>query len=169
MKHCIPKPQTGRRILATIIDYAVVFAFTFWYTMTFGTPNDEGGYTVSGFSVWGLVRFWGLWIVGTEGFCGQTLGHALVGLKVVNIDGSPISLGQSLKRRLCDAVEISWCFGLLAFILVKSTGNQQRLGDIIAKTYVVRKDQEALPEFEFESELPLSRDLETPANIETKS
>jgi uncharacterized RDD family membrane protein YckC len=169
MKQFIPKPQTGRRVLATIIDYAVVFAFTFWYTMTFGTLNDKGGYTVSGFSVWGLVLFWGLWIVGTEGFCGQTLGHALVGLKVVSLDGSPISLGQSLKRRLCDAVEVSWCFGLLALILVKGTGNQQRLGDIIAKTYVVGKDQETLPEFEFESGLPLSTDLEKPASVEVNS
>ena len=99
-------------------------------------------------------------MVGTEAYCGQTLGHALLGIKVVSLDGSAISFGQALKRRLCDAIEISWCFGLIAFILVKSTGNQQRLGDIVAKTYVTLKDEEVRSEFEFESDLPPTSALE---------
>lgn len=143
--------STGKRVLATIIDYVVVFAFFFWYVMTFGSPNEEGGNTVTGWLALVPVLFWALWIIGTESYCGQTLGHALVGLKVVSNDGSDITFRQSLKRRLCDAIEISWCFGLIAFFIVKGNERHQRLGDIIAKTLVVPKDYEFIPEFDFDS------------------
>ena len=154
------EPVTGKRVLATIIDYIIVFAFFFWYVMMFGSPNEEGGNTVSGWPTLVPILFWALWLIGTESYCGQTLGHALMGLKVIGNNGSAITFGQSLKRRLCDAIEISWCFGLIAFIIVKGNERHQRLGDIIAKTIVVAKDQDVLPEFDFDSELPLTSALQ---------
>jgi uncharacterized RDD family membrane protein YckC len=54
-------------------------------------------------------------------------------------------------RRICDALEISWCFGFVAFLLVKSSPYNQRLGDMIAKTRVVGKEEPG-PEVVFDFE-----------------
>jgi len=145
------EPNTGKRILATVIDYTVIFAFTWWFIMTFGEPNEEGGKTVSGAPALMPVMVWFGWLVITEALWGATLGHVLAGLKVVSFDGERPTFGQALLRRLSDALEIAWCFGLIAFILVKNTQSHQRLGDIWAKTYVIdSKTNLKESEFEFE-------------------
>src|SRR5688572_24317726 len=131
--------NTGQRVGASLIDYIIVVGFSFWFIMTFGEPNEEGGKTVQGFPALIPMIFWFCWFVLSERIFSKTLGHAVCGLKVISMDGSKPSFGQVLKRRLCDVVEISWCLGLIAFILVKNTQYRQRLGDIWAKTLVVDK------------------------------
>lgn len=146
------KPFIGKKILATFIDYTFIFALTFLYIMTFGKPNDEGGKTINGFPALLPVLVWFLYFVIIETYCSATLGHEIAGLKVVSIDGRKLTLTQIFKRRISDALEISWCFGLIAFMLVKNNTEQnQRLGDIWAKTRVIAKNEfEELPDFDFE-------------------
>jgi uncharacterized RDD family membrane protein YckC len=146
-----PYPNARKRVVATLIDYVVIGAFFMWFVMTFGEPNDEGGKTVSGTPALIPLAFWFVWLVLIEAFCGATLGHEIVGLKVVSVDGRKISFGQALKRRLCDPIEIGWCLGFIAFIVIKSTEYKQRLGDLWAKTLIVDKKQSLNGhEFEFE-------------------
>lgn len=146
------EPNITRRIGATIIDYIVIFSFFIWFVSTFGEPNEEGGKTVSGVAALIPCIFWFVWLVLPETFYGTTLGHVLMKLKVVSFEGNKITFVQALKRRLCDALEISWCFGLIAFLLVKNTQNNQRLGDILAKARVLNTNQDIIsPEFEFEN------------------
>ena len=133
-------PFTNKRVLATVVDYTIVFAFFFWFVFTFGTPNEEGEMEVSGMPALIPVGFWFCFLILPEGLFGQTLGHALAGIKVFSLDGTSLRVWQVIKRRLADAVEISWCFGLLAFTLVKNTNRHQRLGDIWANTVVLTKD-----------------------------
>jgi hypothetical protein len=40
--------NTSKRTGATIMDYVIIFAFSFGFVMYFGEPNSEGGKTVSG-------------------------------------------------------------------------------------------------------------------------
>jgi hypothetical protein len=48
-------------------------------------------------------------------------------------------------------LEIVWCFGLIAWLLVRSTENHQRLGDLVAKTAVIgRDDTQTTIDFDFE-------------------
>lgn len=139
MTNTLYESNTGKRILATIIDYTLIMCFTIIYIYQFGEPNDEGGYGVSGIKAMPPVLFWFLYIPFSEWKTGTTLGHWTVGLKIVSENGQTLTLGQSLKRRISDLIDISWCFGLVAFIVVKSTEKKQRVGDIIAKTLVVKK------------------------------
>ena len=133
-----------------MIDYMIITVFFIWYVTTFGERNDEG-WQITGLPALVPILFWFLWLVVIEAICGTTLGHELVGLKIVSIDGSKIDFLQALKRRICDAVEISWCFGLIAYILVKNTKYNQRLGDIWAKCLVVDKNEKFLvTDFDFE-------------------
>jgi uncharacterized RDD family membrane protein YckC len=142
----------NKRIGATIIDYVIIFALTFYYIYQFGTPNDEGGYTVTGWMALIPMAFWFFYFIIPETFLHATLGHLIFNLKVISIDNREPSFGQIFIRRISDALEIAWCFGLIAFILVKNTQQNQRLGDIRAKTLVIGKNETLKNnEFDFEN------------------
>lgn len=150
------KDLSGKRFASGAIDYLIIFAFSFLYILLFGEPNEEGGKTVSGWPALVPMVFWVCWLVLPEVIWGTTFGHVANGLKIISTTGEKPSFSQALKRRLCDAIEISWCFGLIAFILIKNTKLHQRLGDIWANTLVVNKDYQVQPDnFEFEQEKQL--------------
>lgn len=147
---------SGKRFASGAIDYLIIFAFTVLYILLFGETNEEGGKTVSGWPALVPMIFWACWLVLPEVLWGTTLGHVANGLKIISATGEKPSLSQALKRRLCDAIEMTWCFGLIAFILIKNTKFHQRLGDIWADTLVVDKDfQLQENRFEFEQEKQL--------------
>ncbi|WP_149275113.1 RDD family protein [Pareuzebyella sediminis] len=135
------QPNLTRRIIAGLVDYVLIFCFTIIYTYTIGEPNEEGGYGVSGFLALGPVLIWGVMTVGIEQWFGRTIGNSLVELKPKSINGlvdSPIFL-QSLQRHLLDPIDMSF-LGIVGIISINATEKNQRLGDIWAKTVVVRTD-----------------------------
>ncbi|HMH24417.1 MAG TPA: RDD family protein, partial [Puia sp.] len=83
-----------------------------------------------------------------------TMGHLIFKLKVVSLAGRKATFSQVFVRRICDVLEISWCFGLVAYLIARNTPNHQRLGDLVAKTMVV--DYAFMPDdvtFDFEEPL----------------
>lgn len=76
---------------------------------------------------------------------GQTPGKRLLGLRVVSADGAPASSGQHLLRSAVwpvDAVFPPLPFGVIGLGLIASTPLNQRLGDIVAGTLVVREQEQ---------------------------
>jgi len=131
------QPKLVRRTLATIIDYGLYLAFFIWLVVTYGVPNDEGGYSLNNDpkGLWVFV-FWFIYFPIIESFRGQTLGKVILGLRVVTKDGNPISFGQAFQRHLVDMIDFFF-FGIVAFITIKNTPDHQRLGDLLAKTIVI--------------------------------
>ena len=129
--------STGKRFLAGLIDYTIIFTITSLYIYTVGSPNDEGGYSVTGIAVLPINICWLLLIVCTEHFLGATIGNGIMGLSVKSLsDGKKPTLIQSLKRHLLDVIDM--CpFGIIGFITISNTPQKQRLGDIWAKTIVI--------------------------------
>jgi uncharacterized RDD family membrane protein YckC len=141
---------TSKRVVACLIDYTLIFVLTSYYVRHFGQEDTLGNYNVRNLAVLPPVALWFVYFVVAETF-GGTLGHRIFGLKIVSMDGQEVTFGRILVRRLCDAIEISWCFGFIAFLLVKNTQHRQRLGDIVAKTQVLgKKDLAPSIEFDFE-------------------
>lgn len=137
MRKIKTQPNISRRVIATLIDFIIYLPIWFAYVMYFGEPGNEGGYSVTGFKALPLLAFWFFYFPAMETLKGQTIGHMVTGLKVVTLSGNPISLGQAIKRRLLDAIDIFATFGLVAFITVKNSERHQRVGDQLAKTIVV--------------------------------
>lgn len=73
-----------------------------------------------------------------ESLFGCTLGKLICGLRVVGLNGLPPSGFQCLIRNVIRPFE---AFGLLGVILLDSTRRGQRLGDLAAATFVVRKNE----------------------------
>lgn len=128
-----------KRAVATLIDYCVYLPFWFFYTSQFGTLDADGGFTVSGWLVLPLLLSWFLYFPFIESLNGQTLGHRIVGLRVVRLNGKPITLTQSFKRRILDGFELIGTAGLIAFITAKNSNKHQRVGDIWARTIVIQE------------------------------
>lgn len=145
---------TSKRVYATLIDYTLLYALTIFYIVMAGTHTEDGTYSVTGLPALVPVLFWFVYIVIAEQYLGGTLGHQIFKLKVVSRDDRKITFGQTFVRRICDTVEISWCFGFIAWLLVKNTDHNQRLGDLVAKTMVIRQDDPSFePKFDFEHSL----------------
>ncbi|WP_298549248.1 RDD family protein [uncultured Aquimarina sp.] len=133
------EPHIGRRILAGFIDYIIIYTFFFTYLYAYGEPDSEGVYSVSGVLALPPILLWGLMTIGIEQLFGATIGNSIVGLKPVSINGidEKLSFGQSFIRHLLDPIDMFF-FGLVGILAIKNSDKNQRVGDLAAKTIVLR-------------------------------
>ena len=133
------QPNIGNRILAGLIDYGIIYGFTFAMIFILGEPNNDGGYSLNGVPSLIPVFFWLIMTVGLESGLGGTIGNSIIGLKAIPISGQnrKLSFGQSFKRHLLDPIDMFF-FGLPGIITIKNTDKNQRIGDLWAKTIVVK-------------------------------
>jgi uncharacterized RDD family membrane protein YckC len=136
------------RFVAVLIDGIVLIVPIVVITLLTGdwsSTNENGTHTV-GVSAGGwwpfLVIF--AYYVGSELLAGKTLGKHAVGLRVVDVNGDAIGLGQALLRNILRVVD-GFLFYLVAAISVWSSPQRQRVGDRVANTVVVC-DRGNLPE-----------------------
>ncbi len=133
------KPYLNRRIIAALIDYTFVYISLFTIITKYGTPTDDG-YELTGIYGFVPVLFWLIFIIGTEQVFGATIGNGITDIKPVTVNGNnKPNLLQSLKRHLLDPIDMFF-FGVIGIITIKNTPKNQRLGDLWAKTYVVRNN-----------------------------
>lgn len=86
------------------------------------------------------MLFWFVYLCVIETTCSSTLGNFIVQLKPVDLQtGNKITLKQSFLRHIVDVLDMFF-FGLVAFIIIKSSNESQRLGDLLAKTKVIEYD-----------------------------
>jgi uncharacterized RDD family membrane protein YckC len=75
---------------------------------------------------------------------GQTPGKRMVGLRVIDVSGSPVSVTAAILRNLIRIVDqLPGIYGV-GIVSVLVTSRQQRLGDLAAGTVVVHERTEAL-------------------------
>lgn len=133
------EPRIGKKIIACMIDYLIIFSLDFYFMYSFGAPNDEGGYSINGLPGLVPILFWVIMTVGLEQWIGATLGNTIVGLKPVSINGidDELTIKQSFMRHLLDPVDMFF-FGVVGVLVISNSDNNQRVGDIVAKTIVVK-------------------------------
>ena len=131
------KRYLSKRIIATIIDYGIYYLFFFIFIGFFGEDNGDGGKHVTGLLSLVPILVWFIYFVLFEATFYATLGHQLFELEVRNIDGSKIDFTQALRRRLLDFIDICM-FGIPAIVAIKNTDHNQRLGDLWAKTKIIK-------------------------------
>jgi uncharacterized RDD family membrane protein YckC len=154
MAHAVPATPvasmdvhvTGRRILAIIVDSIVLAVPALLLSALFGTTSSGGGeasVSVEGVAalvvaLLSLVIFFGYFII-MEGYLGQTLGKMLFGIKVVREDdGAVPGIGAAAIRTVMRIIDGIGSY-LVGFIAVLVSSKNQRLGDMVAHTLVVRK------------------------------
>ena len=138
MKALKNKPTTGKRFFAGLIDYTIIYGFTFMLIFGLGTPDEYGTYSLNGFPALIPIALWLVLTVILEITLGATLGNSLVGLMPIPSNGHQRKLTflESLKRHLLDPLDM-FPLGIIGIITINNTLNNQRVGDIWAKTIVV--------------------------------
>jgi uncharacterized RDD family membrane protein YckC len=131
----------GRRAVALLIDLFVVLGLLTlaWEYQPFVQPDETGNYGLGGCAlIAACAAFWWLYFAAAEGLWAQTFGKAIVGLRVLKIDGSKATLFDCTKRHLLDPIEFQ-LLGLPAAIAAGVSPTGRRLGDLLAGTQVVKE------------------------------
>ena len=129
----------GIRAGATIIDIVIFWVFSFLVAIVTGDASGAGFALGTGAScLVGIIAI--AYYVVMEQMYGGTVGKLALGLKVVKIDGTAMDWQTAIVRTLLRIVD-GLFFYLVGAILVWTSPTKQRLGDKVAKTLVVKKDQ----------------------------
>ena len=131
------KANVSSRVAAFIIDY---FVFSLISSVVLSLMSGKNGVVFIFLAILVLYVFY---FSATEYAFGCTLGKFICGIRVVKIDGGEVSFLQALSRRFFDCIDFMGG-GLVAFILVMVSRDKQRVGDMVAKTYVINKDTEKI-------------------------
>ena len=70
---------------------------------------------------------------------GQTIGKNATGIRVLSLDGSELTWNQTAWRNLLRLVDLPLAMVGADYLIVRGSPRQQRLGDRVAKTIVVRE------------------------------
>src|SRR5208282_1747425 len=70
---------------------------------------------------------------------GQTPGKRLLHLRVIKVDGSPVSGIDVLLRNLSRPIDTLGPMGLIGLLMIFVSRKAQRLGDLMARTLVIHE------------------------------
>lgn len=135
------------RILAGVIDSGAIVTslFVVGGIMTAVLGGDEStAQTIFAFTFFALI--FGYPILFETFMRGRTPGKAALGLRAVTIDGAPIRLREATLRAMGGIVDrLLPPGGITGAIFVTITPRNQRVGDLIAGTIVIRDPVKFVP------------------------
>jgi uncharacterized RDD family membrane protein YckC len=128
----------GSRFLAALLDLgilAILVVVGLMIGIAFESRRPGLGQGI--IAVWAFTVFCGYFVLPEWLWLGQTPGKRLLGIRVIQWDGTNITLGQSALRNLLRIVDILPGFYGVGFLAALSNPEQRRLGDLAANTLVV--------------------------------
>jgi uncharacterized RDD family membrane protein YckC len=132
---------TGRRVVATIVDGIVLGVLSSVVASTFGLERPSSGFDLTRLSARGslwLLVVVVLYYVLLEGLTGRTIGKMVTGVRVVDAQtGGRPGILSAVVRTLLRLIDGLFAY-LVGFIVVVNSDRRRRLGDMAAKTLVVR-------------------------------
>ena len=137
--------SVASRMIAELLDIGAemlgLFVIVMGLSLVAGAVGGDAGGTI--IAVVSLLLFFMLVIgypVLMETFWnGRTLGKAAMGLRVVTREGAPVRFRHSAIRAMIGLIEIWFFLGIPAVIAMISSRRDQRLGDLVAGTLVLRQ------------------------------
>jgi uncharacterized RDD family membrane protein YckC len=133
--------NVGSRILAFLIDLVIVGVVTFAGILVLVlTDATLPEWLVVSIMVV-LIPGWylGYFAVSETLWRGRTVGKAALGLRVVTKEGGPVRFRHAAVRALLGLVDFAIGSGLFAVLFILLTRDNQRLGDLLAGTLVLRE------------------------------
>lgn len=142
------------RFLALLIDTVVSFLLTTVLFIAMGIITALAGLGLGStaaelgmaaqFVVWFVID-WGYMVLLESAWSGQTIGKRVMGLRVIQDTGVRVGPLQALLRNLVRPVDKLPVFYLVGGVVALLSGTQQRLGDLLAGTIVIRERRLKIP------------------------
>jgi len=139
------KPGVIRRGIGFLLDFAFLSIFFFPATYLYsgkwvmGPEEHLWGISDPICLVFLFIIF--AYFIFMEAYVGWTVGKKILGMKVVDESGNKIGLSKSIIRNLLRLADSLPALNILGIILIASSTKDQRFGDRIAKTYVMRSTE----------------------------
>lgn len=127
----------GSRGGALIIDLAIEIAALLLLGLLTSLLSVD--LTVAFVAVFGFLIVFAYPIVAEAFAGGRTFGKAALGIRVVAVDGSPVSFLAAVIRNVLRVIDLLPGTYLVGTIAVLATDKNQRLGDLAANTIVVHQ------------------------------
>jgi uncharacterized RDD family membrane protein YckC len=128
------------RGLALFIDLLVMFAY--WLIMVLFFVTAIGGFNTSMltlfFYILVAIPFITYSLFMEFLFKGQTVGKMAMGIRTVKLNGENVDLNDCGMRWVFKIVDFWFSFGGIGALLISTTENSQRLGDLLAQTTVIK-------------------------------
>jgi uncharacterized RDD family membrane protein YckC len=134
----------GSRFLAWLIDLgplAVLAAMGAGAAAVLETLRPGVGIAVE--LLWIFTLRWGYFLFFEWLWLGQTPGKRLIGLRVLQMNGTSISFVQAALRNLVRVADGLPFFYALGFAVAACNRHQRRLGDLAAGTFVAHMERKA--------------------------
>ena len=154
----------GSRALAGIFDFLLQALLTllvvlglFWLGVTLKLQDITGIIGAILIASLGFLAFTVYYVLSEMLTGGQSPGKRMAGLRVISVDGRPITFLQSVLRNIIRAVDMIPFFYSVGLLAVFFSRRAQRLGDMVAGTVVVKERLQEPPGPEPELEEPVAR------------
>ncbi|MGQ9514087.1 MAG: RDD family protein [Thermoproteota archaeon] len=128
------------RFVAVLIDTIVSLLATLILSIPFGIFSMLPGMRyLFGPSTWIGFFIWVFYFGYFEGTSGQTIGKQIIGIKVVDEQTlAVVDIGRALIRNVIRIIDFLPLFYIIGILLISTNPKKQRLGDMIAKTVVLK-------------------------------
>jgi uncharacterized RDD family membrane protein YckC len=134
------------RIVAVIVDHIILWIIALIISLPLGLQAmmfDLTGYSdpmaltaMMGYGVVSLLVFLAYFTY-FEGTTGQTIGKRVVNIRVVRHDGKPMTYVDAFIRTILRVID-GIALYLVGLIVILASKEKQRIGDMAAKTLVVK-------------------------------
>ncbi len=138
--------NVGSRTLAILVDIGLgglVLFIIYALTMLFARDVADEFVTGQRLKVVAFFVFFGFQWIYFNFFewlwNGQTPGKRLLHLRVIKVDGSPVSGVDVLLRNLSRPIDTLGPMGLIGLLMIFVSRKAQRLGDLMARTLVIHE------------------------------
>jgi uncharacterized RDD family membrane protein YckC len=130
----------GTRIGAFLLDSVLVVIYLIMVSSAFISMDVE--------EEWVWMVFVGIPMFGFGVICellmgGQTPGKRITNIRVMRLDGTAPKSADYLLRWACGLIDFIFFLGIIAILIITARGKGQRLGDIVAGTFVVRSSPDS--------------------------
>lgn len=133
------------RILAFLLDAAIFLVyFVIMYfviiAILFGSLSilDDSSSVASLIFVLLMLPIYFYSFIMETFFAGQTVGKMILGLRVINVNGSTPSIGDLFLRWCFRLIDVVFTIGSLAILSMLVNEKKQRLGGIVSNTLVIQ-------------------------------
>lgn len=122
------------RAVALVVDMIVITlsCLILWWMQILFVPDFTN---LNYFTVIPILAFYSLGFEYLNN--GQSLGKALLRIRVIRLDGDPITFKDYAMRWIFRGLDLYFSFGGIALLSVISSNYSQRIGDLLANTVVV--------------------------------